>query len=274
MRIIGPAILLLSIILLGNATEASCLTDFLDTYKKVKSYKTNMKKTENFPELGVSNSDNIQVTHTKGESLEYKFKTPGTTGIKNNGMVITYTGKKEIKIKPGKGKNIGGVVSFFANNFFPSEIGLYDRLAIKNELFTVDRAGFDFISHSLKSYLKKNGRKTFSETVKNGKCVISYHPVNLDNINYSLKKGTDLRAVENKFGYPAFYLFYKNLNKYSSFGSFLSPNYDGDIKIPNSFFPFELIIDLKTKLPTKFEIYNNKSTIGRYDFKDTVILKV
>jgi len=259
------------------ANSSDCLSKFLKTYKKINRYNAIVVKEENFKSLRVNNKHTFYVDHFKGKYIKMIFKDEGQTGYKNNGMVLLYKFNKKIEITKGKAKGVLSFLSKLASPFVPTETGLYTKLAVTNELFTVNRAGIDFIYKSL-NILKNSSYLTISEDLKG--CDIAYTPpVIVAKIKHQeLLKARKVQfktvaSMEEKTGYPAFYMYYANKNKYLNFSHFLLKNKYSKIRVPNFFFKSIITISKKNYLPSSFLIYKEGILIAKYIFKDVKIEK-
>lgn len=242
--------------------NANCLVNFEKFITTSKGYKLTLNKIENFKELKVENKNILAIERYFGKSLKMTFLDVGVSGIKNNGMVLTYTGGDSLKAKLGK----TGGISFFSGlvSKISDEHKLYGSFAMKNELFTLNRAGLDFIYDSL--FSKK--LKPFNITKNDNHCTVSSLGKEIAFTDYSYKG--EARKVEDKFKIPLFLIYAYNLEKYNSLAKFIKAPYPESIKIPD-FIHFELDL-MNNGLPKEYRIFFKGKNVAKYSFSDVLIL--
>jgi hypothetical protein len=267
-------IILLSLFLFSTVVNANtsigCLDDFFTKYEKLKGYKVQMQKNENFHLASVSNNELIEVEHVKNEFLNYKYLSDGKTGIKNNGMVVTYRGTPKLQVKYGKPSFIGHFANFIARNLYKS-FDIYDPQVLKNEIFSVNRAGFDFIYLALKYHYDglKSAKSGGLILATNDSCELKYSPHNdrIDDVEINDKM--TVSQLEEMYGIPGIFIYLYNTEKFSSYIDFYQLKNIKKLKIPRYFMPFRLVLDHEG-YPQLFEIQFADKIIAEYRFSNLI----
>lgn len=275
-----------------DGPSQACVQRFLKAYSGLTSYETRMHKREWDGKGSLTHDELIALTFTKPANVRFEYLNRGSTGIRNNGMVIRLAGDRSSKvdIQLGKPDAWGFLAKAAASLVVPSQTSLYDPLVVNSEIFTLNRAGFGFLatalSHQLEGIrLAKSGGLTYSgsdslsltraaalrpEAVLPG-CEIRYTP-HAKGVHEVLVVPTDsIAALEDRYGVLAYFIYLENQDRFSAFADLFARKQEMKLKIPRAFTEFVLELEDSTALPKRVALFWRDQLIGDYQFEKTVV---
>jgi hypothetical protein len=259
----------------SDPRAVQCVEDFLSHYRNLKSYQTRLIKNEWNEKGKALHSEKIGLTFSKPHEVEFKYLNEGNTGIRNNGMTVAYKNGDEVSIRLGSTAGLGFLVKGVASLIVGDHTSLYDSKVLEDEIFTLNRAGFDFLAFALDKHLpaiktsEKGGVKMINGEKADAGCTIKYTPEVEGEEIVDLKPEDSVRAIEEKYGTLAYLIYRKNTDEFDSLRDLFVRDKETKIHVPKSFMEFDLTLDPVTKLPTHFVLYNDGKKIGDYGFQDT-----
>jgi hypothetical protein len=259
---------LISSLATASAVDSSairCLEKFVSQYESSSGYTTKMKKTEF--EFGSALTENIEITERKGQSTQLKFIDAGKSGIRNNGMTVSHSGGKQVRIEFGHSKGMGIFLNALAETFTIKSRDLYNSDVTEKQIFTVDRSGFGYLAKVLRKNLEGLRQGRMGDLSDSGKCSIRFSRKE-EAEQFQLSKDSNIQEIEENYGTLAYLIYKDNAEKFKSFDSFLNSKQNVPIRISKHFSDFILQLD-RNFSPSHFELIFKGKTIGSYDFKDT-----
>jgi hypothetical protein len=248
----------------SQPAAVKCVEEFLTKISSIKGYSARVSKREHIEEKWLEETIGLWV---EGPGLiRYTFLKDGSTGIKNNGMQLIYDGSDILKIIWGKATGFGVLANKAAKAVTGESIPLTGDTALKGELFTLNRAGYHHIAHSLRYHLPsiklaKNGGITGEG------CEIKYTPPHVSYIDVKLAKDGRIQDLEDKYGVYAFHVLQANSDKFKNLFALFNRKADFDLRVPDFLLPFEMKLNAD-HLPERFSIYIEGEKRGEYVFDE------
>lgn len=254
----------------ANTQKFDCLAASIDKIKKLNEYTVRMRKIEYFGSQRIDEEILVYENKTAGlRTLE--FINQGSTGIKNNGMKLSYNVNDNfISIKYGKSFGLGVFASPFIKILGKTKTHLYDADVVDKQIFTLNRAGLSFLYKVLENKfirLKNEEIGKFDETISPEKCSYEFRKKHKEPITETVSKDNTLTQIEEKYGTLAYLLYLENSKEIKTFHEFLGSE-NIKIFVTDHFTNFNLVIDNVTKLPLEFTLFHNDDVIGKYQFED------
>jgi hypothetical protein len=255
----------------AKSVAMDCVTRFSQQMKNIVSYETTIQKREK-PMNGSWRSDHIRLTESdRGNRIQIVYLNEGSTGIKSNGMKVTYKSGEDISIIYGESKGIGGLFGSIAKTAAPKSMRLTDGLAINEELFTINRAGFRFMSQMiLKGLENSKGKLEGSET--HDECFLKWVPIEADYQEIQIAEGQSIWSLEETYSTLASLIQRKNSELFPRLSDLFRVRGPKKILVPRSFTAFSTTLNRATNLPKSFQLYWEGQLVGEYFFSDTRVL--
>lgn len=250
----------------GNAIAKRCLAQFAKRASELRSYSARMEKTE-FVRSSSGSTQNLEIVSASDRDVRLTYLDKGQTGIKNNGMTVTYNGSDLLEIKLGKARGLGVLLNGPAKLIAGNSIFLFDPSVVDEEVFTVNRAGFRYLAKVL---AKKMDSVSIEDIELRGftdkLCELSYRPRREESAVVLLKKSETIFDLEERYSTLAYLIFQANRDKFNRLSSLFKRDRDIEIRVPRSLPWFDLTIENASHLPTEFTLYSQQKRIGRYRF--------
>lgn len=252
-----------------------CVEDFVDSYSKVGSYRTTMIKREFGLGGDLLHDEKIGLEFEKPRRVVFRYLNEGITGIRNNGMTVGYTSGEEVEVKLGKPEGLGLFVNGVASLAVGGRMSLFDSKVLDDEVFTLNRAGFDYLAYALGKHLptlrtsELGGISFAGEQNPSEPCRVRYVPHLSGEETIDLRPGESVFPVEERFATLAYVIYFRNRDKLASFRDLFVRKEPLKLKVPRAFTEFDMEIDRKTKLPLRFVMRFDGKVAGEYDFQDT-----
>ncbi len=216
-------------------------------------------------DVGVT--QNIELSEDRGPHIILKYLDRGTTGVKSNGMTVTFDGSDQLKIKYGRRRGFGFLVP--VEWIGGDHLAIDDAKVVDDEIFTVNRAGFGFLIQSMAEHLPlyQKGLRGDLSLVKSP-CFIHYEPHQVPDDIVTVEPSTSMFDLEKKYGTISYLIYLANRSQFSHFHELFRRKKLMTLKIPQNFAAFDLDIDSDTHLPSRFAIYWQKRLLGEYQFSE------
>lgn len=252
-----------------NAPEAiACLKKYVEQVEKINGYSTTMAKKEYI--VDPPNDELVQLIATGPRHHVYMYINEGRTGLKNNGMTLTYNGTDVYDLVFGEAKGFAVFRNRAARALYGNKLKANDEHALTGEIFTLNRAGFYFLARIVKQHLKDMQRSTVGGVTKAGEnCHLRYKPHSTTFNKVLLKKDESITTLEEEYGVLAYQLHLANPEIFKNLYAVFNRKEDVEILVPNFLIEFEVWLNPKTNLPDKFVIYDKDKTLGEYTFSNT-----
>lgn len=254
-----------------EGTPLQCVQRFSQKMEKIISYETTIAKRERSAS-GTWKSDRIRLTESdRGSRIQIVYLNEGSTGIKNNGMKVSYTSGQDLKIVYGESKGLGGVFGSIAKSAAPETLGLTDGLSVNDEIFTINRAGFRFMSQLIRKGIQNSEGKLEGSELSN-ECALEWTPKTVDYQSIQVSEGQDIWLLEETYHTLASLIQRKNSDLFSKTSDVFRIRGTKKILVPRSFTGFKTKLDLTQDLPKSFQLFWEGQLIGDYQFSETKIL--
>jgi hypothetical protein len=252
---------------LGGPTALNCIQDFVKKYDLSTYYSANLKKTE-FDFGGTPLTENLKITEYNKKKIVISFMDKGLTGIKNNGMTVTYQSGETVDIQLGKPRGIGFLAHGAATFIKGRTLNLFSTDMLRNQVFTVNRAGFGYLARVLKKRLPDLQTGKLGTLSLNGsKCTIHFQHDPKQVTTLELSPEDSIRSIEERYGTLAYFIFKDNKNSLKRFFNLFHRDHSLRLKIHHSFTDFDLVLN-DEKLPSLVELFWDGRPVGRYEFSD------
>jgi len=252
----------------------SCLNDFIDTFSKTRGYSTTINKKEYNLEGDLVHDEIVQFDYVNSShALTVTYLNDGSTGIRNSGMKVEYDGKENLKLKLGAPNFFGFFVNTAASIAVPSNMKVYDKLALDDEIFSIKRAGFAFFVQALKIHLpdiKSNKENALLEADE--KCFTRYIPISPSTKITTFKNQGDVDKFEEEQGKLAIQLVLENKGEIKNLHEIFNLSKPVNLKTPSHFLKFDLSLDPELKTPSEIKLYYKDKIIGDYEFAKTKLV--
>jgi len=242
-----------------------CVEKFLAKMAAIKGYSAVLDKKELYEEEWLEEKVGLKAEGVK--SVEYTFLAKGTTGIKNNGMQLTYDGSDTLKIKWGEATGFGVLASQAAQAVTGDTLPLTGETTLKGELFTLNRAGLYHIAECMKSHLPQLKAATTGGLHVTGNCHLKYTPPALKYVQVKLKPADRVQDLEERFGTYAYMIRQANAELFPDMNALFNRTAEVEVRVPEFLMPFEMVIGA-ADLPEKFVIYAEGQKLGEYSFSE------
>ncbi len=240
-----------------------CLERFVEQAQKIKGYSATLHKREWLD--GKEYFEPVELWVEGKNHIKYKFLKKGTTGIRNNGMTLVYTGGEMMSVSWGEPTGIGVLANRAARSVVGDKLHLTSERALKGELITLNRAGFFLLADAIRFHLPDWRSEKGGEIALISECLIKFTPEqNFSEI--TLQPGDSIFSLEEKFGTVAFYIQQINAHLFPNLHSLFNRKKEHRIKVPKTLPPFELALDNGTYLPKKLRFFRDGRPLGEYDF--------
>lgn len=241
-----------------------CVEKFLTKMKEIKGYSTRISKKELFDGKWIEDSVHLEVAGPN--SIKYTFIKPGSTGIRNNGMQLIYDGSDILKIIWGEASGFGVLAKRAAKAVTGDTLPMTGDTALKGELFTLNRAGFGHLAHSLHYHLPSiKLAKTGGITGEN--CNLKYTPPAVSYLTVPLAKDGRIQELEERYGVFALHIRQVNSEKFKDLDALFNRKKDVELQVPDFLLPFEMRLN-SDSLPEHLSIYMEGEKVGEYDFDE------
>lgn len=259
-----------SVVSMGSSEAARCLEKFLVRHEALNSYSSRMKKVETL-RTGEKSIQDIEIVARGEKYIQLKYMSRGSTGIRNNGMVVTFDGSDRLRVKLGSARNLGFFVNLPAKMFTGDTIAITDPAVVDDEIFTVNRAGFGYLARLLRRNWSAIRQGVMGNIkVAPGTCNIEYR-AHLDRlVTIEQRERESIFEFEEKHGSIAYILYLLNSGKQERFSSFLNSSKRRMLRVPIDVASFDLSLDPVSHLPSKFVLFWEDIKIGEYLFTDTI----
>jgi outer membrane lipoprotein-sorting protein len=150
-------------------------------------------------------------------------------------------------------------------------LDLDGNLVRKNQHYTMNELGFEFIGQAMKNVIVKDN-SGFTNFIYHGKCIknnnscylIEYHNSNFNYVEYHTSSGETITNIARKLLVNEHIIRYKN-GMMNDFGTLKR---ESIILVPNLFCKRAMVfIDEKTMLPASLSVFDDKGLCESYDFK-------
>ena len=206
--------------------------------------------------------------HRDGKTL-LKYIDKGSTGIRNNGMTIKYSGGKWFQVDLGEASGLGVLVRAAASIALKGDIYIGSPQVLRDELFTVNQAGLFPLARILRRQLPSLiDANTGGITAVGTGCNLSYSKHTDEVTTIDLERGSDFPEIEDKYGTLGFFVYTHNKDKLSSLSDLFNRTHPIKIKIPHWFFDWKMSLDPSTMLPSTITFYDGASIISSYEYSD------
>lgn len=254
----------------SDAKAIACAEGFVSKYNSLKGYQTVMTKRE-YSKGKIINDEMIGLTEIKPSKIIFEYLNRGSTGIKNNGMTVSYSGTEKLSLELGKTHGLGFLANGAASIVLGKSIDLTGKRTLDGEIFTINRAGFGYLAKALQYHLPDlKTTKMGGLTLDGPDCSLRYSADKQTLQNVDITPESNLFDLEEKHGTLAYMLFWENRDHFNSFFDLFHRKSSMEIRIPEWFFDFHLTIDTKTNLPVEFILYIDQTKAGEYLFTKTV----
>ena len=277
MKSLKSILLLPSLFLISFVAHASdpaavqCVEQFLEANKSASHYKTHLAKKEWNLQGGLLHDDQIEMSVSRSPvRVQLTYLNRGDTGIRNNGMRVEYDGSEKLKIKLGSTNVLGFLAHSAASAVIGDSMSIFDARALEDEIFTINRSGFDFLALVLGKHLDSTktstqGGLTLTAT---GTCRVKYAPHLTGHTEVTLQPSDSVFEWEEKLGTLAYIIWQENREKFGSMRDLLIRQKPVTISIPKGFYDTTFDFNPVTHLPDHFSLYQQGKLIGDYHFND------
>lgn len=249
----------------SNPEAIKCVEKFLNKMNSIKGYSLVVEKKELYDEEWLEEKVGLRAEGPK--HIEYTFLAKGSTGIKNNGMKLTYDGTDTLQILWGEATGFGVLASEAAKAVTGNTLPMTGDTALKGELFTLNRAGLYHIAECLQHHWKTlKAAKSGGLSTTEG-CHIKYTPPEIKYSHVMLKKDDRVQDLEDKYGTYAYVIRQANAEIFDDMIALFNRDKDYDVRVPEFLMPFEMTLG-PDDLPQKFTVYMEGHKIGEYTFSE------
>jgi hypothetical protein len=245
-----------------------CAQDFLNRYSKIKNYDSVLEKKEWDLEGELLHDEKIQLTFEKPKKITLKYLNEGNTGIRNNGMTLRYVSGETVSIQLGETRGLGFLVNGPASLAIGDSLSIFDSRVLENEIFIINRSGFDLLAHTLKAYLPSlNQTETGGLQLTGSPCQLEYFPHLPGEVAISLEPQDSIEQIEEKFGTLGYFIYQRNRDQLDSIRDLYVREKKMTLQIPKSFPRFQITLGKKTQLPEHIVFFLNDKKVGQYHFE-------
>jgi hypothetical protein len=186
----------------GTTEAADMVEKFISRYDRIKRYETVIQKKEWDPDGNSLHNEKINLSHEKPNKTIVKYLDKGYSGIRNNGMTITYGGGQDVYIQLGSANVFGLLTHGVASLVVPDKLSLFDSKVLDDEIITINRGGIGYFCFTLKKFLSqiksaKKGGFSLMDGLKNH---VKYSPIT-DTANPFME--VELRVLWQRFIAPS-----------------------------------------------------------------------
>lgn len=241
-----------------------CAEGFLNKMEKLKGYSADFNKGELVDGKWVEEPIGL---YSEGPNfIRFTFLKEGSSGVKNNGMQLIYSGTPNLDIVWGAAKGLGVFKNRAARAVAGSSIPIADRTTLKGEFFTLNRAGYHHIAKILRHHWEAmKGAKT-GGLVGGPDCRLKYTAASNASTDVHLQPSDSVFDLEDRYGNYAFFIRYVNRDQFRDLNELFHRKKEVDIRIPQYLVPFEVDLDPETHLPTRFRIDLDDQKAAEYTF--------
>lgn len=246
----------------SSPAAIECLEKFVTKMSSLKGYSARLTKREY---VGGKWTEEVVGLWVEPPVIKYKFLKPGSTGIKNNGMQLIYDGSDVLQIVWGTASGFGVLANKAARAVTGTTLPLTGDTALKGELFTLNRAGFGHMAHSLRYHLPAI-KLAKTGGVVGDNCEVKYTPPDVSYLTVSLPASGRIQDIEEKYGVFAMHVLQANSAEFKNLKELFNRKKDVELRVPDFLMPFEMKLNADG-LPEKFVIYIEGEKVGEYSFE-------
>ena len=253
-----------------------CLHNFTAAMDGIASYEAILTKKEYASGADLRNDELIDVYQSR-YATKMTYRNEGSTGIRNNGMIVDYDGSPKIRVTLGSAKGLGTIVNLGATAVIGQGIRFDDSAILQGEYFTVNRAGFFPLATMLKTQLpslSEDDNKNRGLQIRSRPCNLKYerHTDKFTVIKLPAEK--PISEVEDQYGTLAFFIQQNNLALFPNLHDLFVRSRETSIRVPQWFLDFDLDLDENTYLPSRLDFYYRSKLLATYSYKLQNIVKV
>lgn len=255
----------------ADPVSAQCIEQYVAATKALTHYSTVIAKKEWDLKGGLVHDEKLQATISRPKNyVQLKYLNSGDTGIRNNGMKVEYNGSETLKIKLGSTNFLGFFAHTAASAVIGDSMNMFDSKALEDEIFTINRTGFDFLAMILDKGLhsvKGSADGGFS-LVEPGTCHLKYLPHHTGKWEVNIQPTDSIFDLEEKYATVAYIIFQSNKTQFSSLRDVFVRKKPMKVSIPIGFFETDVVFNPTNHLADQFRIYQDGRLIGEYHFTE------
>jgi hypothetical protein len=198
--------------------------------------------------------------------IRFTFLKEGSSGVKNNGMQLIYSGTSNLDIVWGAAKGLGVFKNRAARAVAGNSVPIADRATLKGEFFTLNRAGYHHIAKVLRYHWAAIKAAKTGGLTGGVDCRLKYVAPSETYKDVHLGLDDSIFDLEDRYGNYAFFIRFVNRDKFADMGELFHRKKPVDVRIPEFLVPFEVDVDPETHLPTRFRIDLGGQKSGEYAF--------
>ncbi len=243
-----------------------CIRDFNSEVQQIKAYEAKILKRE-LQSTGRYAETQVHIRQSRDGQTTVTFLDEGQTGIKNNGMKVTFDGSPYLGIQLGKPKYLGRIPHAVAQVVVGEKLRITSPYVLDGEYFTVNRAGYFPLQRVLNTQLPS------LETAREGGitslegCNLRYQQHTKEISKETVTEKNSIFNIEDQFGTLAFFLLEANKDRFKNLTELFERAEGKEISVPKWFFDFELTFDPMTHLPKVLRFKKNDVTVAEYIYE-------
>ncbi|MCM2282150.1 MAG: hypothetical protein NDI61_09925 [Bdellovibrionaceae bacterium] len=253
----------------GVDSEAiRCIEKFVAKYESIGGYTSRMLKAERLSDSRKT-TQTIEIRARGDRWIQLKYLDRGKTGVRNNGMTVTFDGTESLKIEWGSSTGLGFLVNGPAQWMSGNSVSIFSSRVVDEEIFTVNRAGFGFLAAALKRHLPSLKASELGRLrVQPGTCQLEYRTQSDKFDSVEITGRDSVFQIEEKFGTLAYLIYRNHSDKFSKLSDVFKAQRATRVRVPREFASFDLVLDQKTDLPSRFVLYWKSDVVGDYQFSE------
>jgi len=247
----------------------ACIERYRAANDALKSYSYTLIKKEWTTTGTLMRDDVLKATFQKPTTLTMGYLNEGTTGIKNNGMRVTYNGTSHLDVKLGAPQGLGFLLNGPASLVVSGGLSTGSVHVLQGEYLTINRGGFGPLARLLASRVQDlKAAQQGGLTEEPGTCRLHYTK-HTESVQIRDLRPTDsIEKIEDEVGTLAFFILMSNPDQFSGLYDVFHRSERMDVKVPLWFLDFDLILDPKLDVPNRLTFHLNDKILADYQFTD------
>ncbi len=243
-----------------------CIRDFISEAKKMSAYEAKIDKRE-LQSTGRFAESKVHIRQSQTGITTVTFLDEGQTGIKNNGMKVTFDGSPYLGIQLGKPKYLGRIPHAVAQVVVGEKLRITSPYVLDGEYFTVNRAGYFPLQRILNTQLPSLETAQEGGITSMDGCNLRYQKHTKEMSKVTVTEQNSLFNIEDQFGTLAFFLLEANQDRFKNLTELFERAEGKEISVPKWFFDFDLSFDPVTHLPKVLRFKKGDVTVAEYTYE-------
>jgi hypothetical protein len=250
----------------SDAKALQCIRDFSAEVQNIKAYEAKILKRE-LQSTGRYAETQVHIRQCRDGQTTVTFLDEGQTGIKNNGMKVTFDGSPYLGIQLGKPKYLGRIPHAVAQVVVGEKLRITSPYVLDGEYFTVNRAGYFPLQRVLNTQLPSLEKTQEGGITSLDGCNLRYEQHTREISKVTVTEQNSIFNIEDQFGTLALFLLEANKDRFKSLTELFERAEGKEINVPKWFFDFDLTFDPVTHLPKVLRFKKKDVIVAEYTYE-------